>query len=366
MSVNEGNTIQYTVTTTKVTDNTTLYWRTTGNVNYGLCGPPQIIGSNNGTIVINNNQAVFNVSLNLNMFTDNTRTLGIGLSTTQWGPVVGTTAQQIIINDTSQSPAPIPVNYLVIGGGGTYNFGGGGAGAFVANTAGFVKATPYTIIVGGAGSLSSLNGASVPIITAPAGGNGGSLGSPNAGSPSPGGSGGGGSVYPYAPPVGTVTPASYGAGGTGGAYGNNGGTGGGSFSNPASRYMSGGGGGGGAGNAGSPGSAPACNQACGGPGGSGRVWPFTGGVTYAGGGGGGAIAIYPLTHYSFPGTSSAPGAKGSGAGGDGATAQPGVVILAVPTPAYPGSAPPAATVTTPPAAPGMTVLTFTTSGTITL
>jgi hypothetical protein len=39
-----------------------------------------------------------------------------------------------------------------------------------------------------------------------------------------------------------------------------------------------------------------------------------------------------------------------------------VVIIAVPTPSYPGSAP-GASVSTPPAAPGMTVLTYTTSGT---
>jgi hypothetical protein len=42
----------------------------------------------------------------------------------------------------------------------------------------------------------------------------------------------------------------------------------------------------------------------------------------------------------------------------------GVVILAVPTPNYPGSAP-GATVTTPPSAPGMTVLTYTSSGSYT-
>jgi hypothetical protein len=41
-----------------------------------------------------------------------------------------------------------------------------------------------------------------------------------------------------------------------------------------------------------------------------------------------------------------------------------VVILAVPTPNYPGSAP-GATVTTPPSAPGMTVLTYTSSGSYT-
>lgn len=42
----------------------------------------------------------------------------------------------------------------------------------------------------------------------------------------------------------------------------------------------------------------------------------------------------------------------------------GIVIFAVPTPNYPGSAP-GATVTTPPAAPGRTVLTYTSSGTYT-
>jgi hypothetical protein len=41
------------------------------------------------------------------------------------------------------------------------------------------------------------------------------------------------------------------------------------------------------------------------------------------------------------------------------------VVISVPTPNYPGSAPPAATVTTPPAAPGYTVLTYTSSSTYT-
>jgi hypothetical protein len=41
----------------------------------------------------------------------------------------------------------------------------------------------------------------------------------------------------------------------------------------------------------------------------------------------------------------------------------GVIILAVPTPNYPGAYGPQAT--TPPAAPGMTVITYTSSGTYT-
>jgi hypothetical protein len=60
------------------------------------------------------------------------------------------------------------------------------------------------------------------------------------------------------------------------------------------------------------------------------------------------------------------GTPGTGGGGGANSANlsggPGVVILAIPTPRYPGSAP-GATITTPPAAPGYTVLTYTSSGT---
>jgi hypothetical protein len=48
----------------------------------------------------------------------------------------------------------------------------------------------------------------------------------------------------------------------------------------------------------------------------------------------------------------------------GGTGGSGTVILVIPTPSYPGSAP-GATVTNPPAAPGATVLTYTTSSTYT-
>ena len=81
-----------------------------------------------------------------------------------------------------------------------------------------------------------------------------------------------------------------------------------------------------------------------------RIAPLGGAFSSSGGGGAGS-------GYSTPSpTSFASG--NSGAGGS------GVIILAVPTPAYPGSAP-GATVTTPPAAPGMTVITYTSSGTYT-
>ena len=56
MSINEGQTIQYTVNTTKVTDGTVIYWQLTGNT-----AASQTLNSN-GSITIVNNKAVFNVT----------------------------------------------------------------------------------------------------------------------------------------------------------------------------------------------------------------------------------------------------------------------------------------------------------------
>ena len=58
-----------------------------------------------------------------------------------------------------------------------------------------------------------------------------------------------------------------------------------------------------------------------------------------------------------------PGGPGNPANGGGGSGGSGVVIIAVPTPNYPGAYGPQAT--TPPSAPGMTVITFTAPGTYT-
>jgi hypothetical protein len=86
------------------------------------------------------------------------------------------------------------------------------------------------------------------------------------------------------------------------------------------------------------------------------------------GGGGGFTFGGPAIIVANPGT---PGTGGGGAGGvftipaspspsNGAAGGSGVVILAIPTPNYPGMSAPGAAVSTPPAAPGLTVLTYTT------
>jgi alpha-tubulin suppressor-like RCC1 family protein len=101
MPLNEGQTIQYTVTTTNTADGTVLYWRTTGNV-----APVDIVGSNTGTITIINNRALINVTTVADLVTDGTKTLGIAIATgSQSGPIVATTTSPVLILDTSGTPA---------------------------------------------------------------------------------------------------------------------------------------------------------------------------------------------------------------------------------------------------------------------
>ena len=107
MSVNESNTIQYTVTTSRVTDGTTLYWKTTGNTTNS-----DIVGGNTGSITVTNNQAIFNITLIADETADGTKTLGIALLTGSLsGTQVTTTAAPIVINDTSNTAPPAYVIY---------------------------------------------------------------------------------------------------------------------------------------------------------------------------------------------------------------------------------------------------------------
>jgi len=257
------------------------------------------------------------------------------------------------------------VDYLVVAGGGCGgdgDSGGGGAGGMLTGTFTANRGSPYTVTVGS-----------------------GAAGVGNSGGRGPAGIGGNSTLT--APTVPSFTSITTYGGGAGGGY-NNGGTPGGSgggASNTRGGQGSGvpgqgnpgggppGGGGGGAGGAGVGGGG--YGTAC--PGGSGSVWPITN-TTYAGGGGngmggaggpgGGGTGDGP-PGFGPTGKNGAPGLGGGGggtrgSGGTGGSGGDGVVIIAMPTANYPGSAP-GATVTTPPAAPGKTVVTFTSSGTFT-
>jgi hypothetical protein len=263
--------------------------------------------------------------------------------------------------------ASYSINYLIVAGGGAggsaFNLGfaggGGGAGGLLAGSACFASGGAITInvgagAVGGApapvqGANSTIQSPTVPLITAIGGGLG--VGQ-NQFCPAgyPGGSGGG--SY-WTNTAGSGTPGQGFPGGPG---------------SPLSPRASGGGGAGGAGTRAMP--------TVSGSGGPGVIWPFTG-ARYAGGGGGGGGATGPGPgglggggNGAAPGGVGSPGTAGTGGGGGGAaynqpvtrnggSGGPGVVILAVPTPNYPGVAPGAA-VSNPPAAPGRTVLTYTT------
>ena len=263
---------------------------------------------------------------------------------------------------------PYTIQYLVVAGGGGSGYacryqvgsGGGGGGGVLAYNTTLVPGTTYTITVGagGAGGTystqipsssgcnSSITGGTLTGIVAIGGGSG--QGSPGG---SGGGNTGGGAIgsatgYPSPAPL-FYTPT--------GAQGYPG-TIGGAPAPPAAQpgYLTGGGGGGGGGTNGS--------------GGVGYTWPYTA-TTYAGGGAGGVTC----GNSGGPGGGGArwtPGTPGKGGGGGGAdyrqngySGGDGVVIIAVPTPNYPGAYGPQAT--TPPSAPGMTVITFTAPGTYT-
>ena len=298
-------------------------------------------------------------------------------------------------------PTSYTINYLVVagggGGGGGYEGGGGGGGGLVSGSATLFKGSTVTIGVGSGGTgavggtnpspyvyatpgtLSYLNGVASGNVIAQGGGvgGGGSLGPTTPQQGTAGGSGGGGSGSPGAGGLATSSPGA----GIAGIQGYPGGA-----TNATAYYYGGGGGGAGGTGVSTPG--PASTTAI--PGGVAALWPYTGGY-YAGGGGGGAR--YSVTPVGYgggvaPGNPAKGGAGDGGSGGTnggagtantggggggggnpggaatGGTGGSGVVILAVPTPQYPGSAP-GATVSTPPAAPGMTIITFNSPGTYT-
>jgi hypothetical protein len=193
MPLNEGQTVQYTVTTTRVPDGTTLYWKTTGNTTNS-----DITGGNTGTITVTNNQAVFNVTMIADETTEGTKTLGIAVTTgSQSGPTVVTTPTPIVVNDTSTTP--FTVNYLLVAGGGAggaQTGGGGGAGGYLTgNTTSLALSTPYTITIGAGGTGQTysrgLNGANTSINSLFIAVAGGGAGARYNGVGSDGGSGGG-------------------------------------------------------------------------------------------------------------------------------------------------------------------------------
>jgi hypothetical protein len=372
--VNDGPTIANVV----VTDNN--FANTFGNITASNCFV-KIFGTgfvSNTTVLVNANT----VSVSNATYTSTTE-LRVALPILANAQVVQFNVVNPGVPKFTKTGPPVPsaysANYLVVaggGGGGKMAGGGGGGGGLVSSSISLNPGTTYTITVGTGGNGysapgrgSGFNGANSSISTSPTnslvvaiggGGGGGFLATDGR----VGGSGGGG---------GATSPAQKGE-----AI---------NFPGPSAQGYPGGGGsnqtGGGGGGAGSSGTNGIPNGAAG-PGGSGYTWPFTAN-TYAGGGGAGT---------TFPGTTNVVGSGGPGGGGPGTNSTcvvgtagttntggggggggftpgvgcgaaggnggSGIVILAIPTPNYPSVVAPEAAVTTPPAAPGMTVLSYTT------
>lgn len=100
-SVNEGENMAVTVTTTNVSDSTVLYWSTS---NITTSDPD--FTSTTGTTTITNNSGSFSVAAVADSTTEGAETFGITLRTgSQSGPIVASTTNKTI-NDTSQTPPP--------------------------------------------------------------------------------------------------------------------------------------------------------------------------------------------------------------------------------------------------------------------
>jgi hypothetical protein len=276
---------------------------------------------------------------------------------------------------TVNVPPTYTLNYLLLAGGGGGGYAGGGAGGFLSGSTTVNKNQTYTLSIGGGG-----NGVQGNYPTSDGVGNGtnttafdqiawGGGGGGNGGTPQPGlavgrpGGSGGGGYRTFIPGPNATFNREGGVAVVGSPQGYPGGTGGGNINGQA------GGGGGGANGSGTNASNNPLGFAfIGGNGGNGRLWPFNGQTHAAGGGGSGYGPGSPGTNGpGNPGSagSSTNGGWGSGGSGTGNPGNPGSIYLAIPTPSYPGSAPPGASVSTPPSAPGMTVLSFYSSDTYT-
>ena len=310
--------------------------------------------------------------------------------------VVASTTTTTSFTVTSAS-SPYSIQYFVLAGGGGgggscfigYGAGGGGAGGVLQGSATVSPGTVYTVNIGGGGA-----GGSNPVSPVSAGGSGLGSGSPGQSSNITGAG------------FSTITTVGGGAGGGGGgqpayptlAPGKSGGSGGGA-GQPVTLASTAGAGTPGQGNPGG-GSGPSASGSGGGaggpgftrtptgtPSGAGVAWPYQG-TTYASGGGwggfsngsvapgGGGTGGTPTSPYF-----GSPGSPGTGGGGGGGGRSPGPgtpttrgtggqggggrIMIAVPNAAYPTVSAPGAAVSTPGSAPGLTVLTWTSSSTFT-
>jgi hypothetical protein len=306
-SVNEGSAATFIITTTGVTNGTTLYW--TVQTNAGD------FATSSGSFTVTSNSGTFNVTPTADSTTEGAETFTVAVRTVSTSGTIVATSASVTINDTSVAATPFGVTYIVLAGGGGgpplgNDSGGGGAGGYRTNgppgnlsggPAGTLEgamtlapATNYPVTVGAGGNNSSGGPSTFNGITSTGGGRGG--GGPPGASASPGGSGGGGS------------PASGGSGTAGQGH-------------PGGTYSTDAGGGGGAGAAGEPGIPSSPTKGNGGAGRQTTIYDIPNYFVGGGGGGGHDNAGPNLV-----------GLGGNGGGGQGgrSTAGPGGGLAGIP------------------------------------
>lgn len=102
-SVNEGGTVRFTVTTTNVTNGTTLYW-TVETVEGRLLPDDFSDSSVDGSITINSGSAIIDRTLAEDVQTDGDEIFAVALRTSSIEGNIVATSDPVTVVDTSQTP----------------------------------------------------------------------------------------------------------------------------------------------------------------------------------------------------------------------------------------------------------------------
>ena len=112
-SVNEGGNIVYTVTTTNVTDGTTLYWSLAGTAVADDFNPASLTGS----FTISSNSGTFTVTVATDTVSDNGETFTASVRTGSTSGTVVATSSQVTITNVPSSPSSNETFALKFSGG---------------------------------------------------------------------------------------------------------------------------------------------------------------------------------------------------------------------------------------------------------
>ena len=130
-TTNEGTTINYTITTVNIPNNSIIYWTNSGSTS----AADFTSGVNSGSITIQNNSATLSLSISNDQLTEGPENIQISLRTgSVAGPIVASSGSTVV-NDTSLTPITYsitnsPSGYVTVGTVITYtvitqNFGNG-------------------------------------------------------------------------------------------------------------------------------------------------------------------------------------------------------------------------------------------------